>query len=43
MDFGAFWKTGFNAVRDLDEGNFGANFIRGVFANSTKHLSINNN
>ena len=43
MDFGAFWRTGFYAVRDLDEESFGTNYIRGVFANSTKHLSINNN
>ena len=30
MDFGAFWWAGFYAVQDLDEGNFGANHIRGV-------------
>ena len=27
MDFGAFWRAGFYAMRDLDEGNFGANYI----------------
>ena len=30
MDFGAFWRAGFYAVRDLDEGNFEANYIRVV-------------
>ena len=30
MDFGAFRRAGFYAVRDLDERNFGANYIRGV-------------
>ena len=43
MDFGAFRSAGFYAVRDLDEGNFGANYIRGAFTNSTKHLSVRNN
>ena len=43
MDFSAFWRTGFYAVRDIDEGNFGTKCIRGVFANSRKHMSINNN
>ena len=43
MDFGAFRRAGFYAVRDLDEGNFGENYIRGVFTNSTKHLSVRNN
>ena len=43
MDFGAFWRTGFYAVQDLDEGNFGTIYIRGVFTNSTKQLSISNN
>ena len=43
MDFGAFWRAGFYAVRDPDEGNFGANYISGVFTISTKHLSISNN
>ena len=31
MDFGAFRRAGFYAVGDLDEVNFGANEIRGVF------------
>ena len=31
MDFGAFWSAGFYAIRDLDEEDFGANYIRGVF------------
>ena len=43
MDSGAFWKAGFYAVRDLDKGNFGTNCFRGVFTNSTKHLSVSNN
>ena len=43
MDSGAFWMASFYAVRDLDEGNFGTNHIRGVFTNSTKHLSVSNN
>ena len=42
MDFGAFWRTGFYAVRDLDEGNFEKIYIREVFTNSTKHLNVSN-
>ena len=30
MDFGAFLRAGLCTPRDLDEGNFGANYIRGV-------------
>ena len=44
MDFGAFWSAGFYAIRDLDEEDSGANYIRGVFfTNSMKHLSVSNN
>ena len=43
MDFGGFRRAGFYDLEDLDEGNFGTNYIRGVSANSTKHLSISNN
>ena len=42
MDFGAFWKTDFYVVRDLDEGNLGTTYIREFFTNSTKHLNISN-
>ena len=30
MDFGVFWRADFYAIQDLDEGNFGANYIWGV-------------
>ena len=30
MDFGVFRRAGFYAVGDLDKGNFGANYIKGV-------------
>ena len=42
MDFGAFWRAGFDAVRDLGERNFGTNYVRGVFTNNAKHLSVSN-
>ena len=43
MGFGVFWRVGFYAVRDINEENFGTNYIRGGFTNSTKHLNISSN